>query len=118
MRDLELIDKTIFIAGAGGMVGSSVTHHLCSKGYKNLLRPRSSEVDLLNQSEVQRFFSSQRPHIVLLAAARVGGILANDTLRAQFIYENLMIESNVIHAAYEAGTEKLILLGSSCIYPR
>ena len=100
------------------MVGSSVVRELSRRGYSNLLTPSSSEVDLVDQHQVKEFFSSQHPEIVILAAAKVGGILANNTYRADFIYQNLMIEANVIHAAWENQVGKLILLGSSCIYPK
>ena len=100
------------------MVGSSVVRELSRRGYSNLLTPSSADVDLVDQLQVNEFFSSTRPEIVILAAAKVGGILANNTYRAEFIYQNLMIEANVIHAARENQIEKLILLGSSCIYPK
>lgn len=112
------LDKKIFVAGASGMVGSSAVRELSLRGYTSLLTPSSGEVDLTEQQHVREFFRSQQPEIVILAAAKVGGILANNTYRADFIYENLMIESNVVHAAFEHGVEKLVLLGSSCIYPK
>jgi GDP-L-fucose synthase len=111
-------DKKIFIAGAGGMVGSSVRRCFEHDGFTHLLTPSSTDVDLTDQKQVRDFFSSSTPEIVILAAAKVGGILANNTYRADFIYQNLMIEANVINAAFESGVEKLILLGSSCIYPK
>ena len=111
-------DKRIFVAGASGMVGSSVVRDLTGHGFTNLLTPSSSETDLIDQRSVRDLFSSHSPDIVIIAAAKVGGILANETFRADFIYQNLMIEANVIHAAFESGVEKLILLGSSCIYPK
>ncbi len=111
------LDKRIFIAGAAGMVGSSLTKELSLRGYANLLTPTSKETDLTNQNQVSDFFRSTSPEAVILAAARVGGILANNKYRADFIYQNVMIEANVVHAAFESGVEKLILLGSSCIYP-
>lgn len=111
-------DKRIFIAGATGMVGSAVERELTRRGYGSLLTPRSTETDLTNQQQVNEFFRSQSPEIVILAAARVGGILANNTFRADFIYQNLMIEANVVHACWEFNVEKLVLLGSSCIYPK
>lgn len=100
------------------MVGSAVVRALEGQGITDLLTPSSKEVDLTDQRQVNEFFCSSSPEIVVVAAAKVGGILANDTYRADFIYQNLMIEANVIHAAYEFNIEKLILLGSSCIYPR
>lgn len=111
-------NKRIFVAGAGGMVGSSVVRELSRRGYTNLLTPGSAETDLTDQHLVKDFFRSASPEVIIVAAAKVGGILANNKYRADFIYQNLMIEANVIHAAFEAGVEKLILLGSSCIYPK
>lgn len=111
-------DKRIFVAGASGMVGSSVVRKLGQSGFMRLLTPSSAETDLTDQHQVRDFFSSNSPEIVIIAAAKVGGILANNTYRADFIYQNLMIEANVINAAFESGVEKLILLGSSCIYPK
>ena len=111
-------DKKIFIAGAGGMVGSAVRRCFEHDGFTHLLTPSSADVDLTDQKRVREFFSESTPEIVIVAAAKVGGILANNTYRADFIYQNLMIEANVIHAAFESGVEKLILLGSSCIYPK
>jgi GDP-L-fucose synthase len=111
-------DKRIFVAGAGGMVGSAVVRSLTGSGFENLLTPGSNEVDLTDQAVTRQFFSTASPEIVIVAAAKVGGILANDTYPAHFIYQNLMIEANVIHSAFESGVEKLILLGSSCIYPK
>ena len=108
---------TIYIAGHTGLVGSALLRRLEAEGYTNLLLRRSSELDLRRQSAVEEFFEAQLPEYVFLAAARVGGILANDTYRAQFAYDNLMIASNVIHAAYRIGVKKLVNLGSSCIYP-
>lgn len=111
-------DKRIFVAGASGMVGSSVVRLLTGRGFTNLKTPSSEETDLTDQLDVRALFASERPEIVVVAAAKVGGILANTTYRADFIYQNLMIEANVINAAFESGVEKLILLGSSCIYPK
>ncbi len=111
-------NTSIFVAGAGGMVGSSVVRELSRRGYTNLLTPSSAKADLTDQHQVKSFFRSASPEVIILAAAKVGGILANNKYRADFIYQNLMIEANVIHAAFEAGVEKLILLGSSCIYPK
>ena len=115
---MSLTDKRVYIAGAGGMVGSSVVRELTRRGFTTLLTPASSEINLTSQSQVNAFMRAAGPEIVIVAAAKVGGILANNTYRADFIYRNLMIEANVIHAAFEAGVEKLILLGSSCIYPK
>ncbi len=111
-------DTRIFVAGASGMVGSSVVRSLTQKGFTRLLTPSSAETDLTDQLRVRDFFATASPEIVVIAAAKVGGILANNTYRADFIYQNLMIEANLIHAAFESGVEKLILLGSSCIYPK
>ncbi len=111
-------NKKIYIAGSGGMVGSAVGKSLKSKGYNNLVRKTSKELNLINQNEVEIFFEREKPEIVILSAAKVGGILANNNQRADFIYENLMIEANVIQAAFKHRVEKLIFLGSSCIYPK
>lgn len=108
----------IFIAGHRGLVGSAIVSKLKSEGYSNLLLKSSKELDLTNQMQTQRFFAEERPDYVFLAAARVGGILANSSFPAQFIYENLMIETNVVHAAYLSEVKKLLFLGSSCIYPK
>lgn len=108
----------IYIAGHKGMVGSAIVRKLESEGYQNLILRTSAEVDLRNQDAVNSFFAMERPEYVFLAAAKVGGIQANNTYRADFIYENLMIEANVIHAAYKFEVEKLLFLGSSCIYPK
>ncbi len=113
-----MLNKKIYIAGHTGMVGSAITRNLKSKGFNNLLTAGYPGLDLLRQEQVERFFEKEKPEIVIVAAAKVGGILANNTYRAQFIYENLMIESNIIHSAYKNGAEKLIFLGSSCIYPK
>lgn len=114
---IELNSK-IYIAGHTGMVGSAILCNLKSKGYENLVFTPYSEYDLTNQKAVQDFFEKENPEYVIDAAAKVGGILANDTYRAQFIYENLMIQNNLIHAAHEHKVEKLLFLGSSCIYPK
>ncbi len=108
----------IHIAGSTGMVGSAIKRHLEHSGYTNLICKTSQELNLINQAEVERFFSQEKPEVVILSAGKVGGILANDTYRAEFIYNNLMIEANVINAAHEHGIGKLIFLGSSCIYPK
>ncbi len=111
-------NSRIFIAGHRGMAGSAIKRKLGSRGYTNLLYRTRGELDLTNQQAVNEFFKSQKPEYVFLAAAKVGGIMANSTYPAEFIYENLMIEANVIHAAYVNGVKKLLFLGSSCIYPR
>ena len=111
-------NKKIYIAGHRGMVGSAIVRRLQSEGYSNLLVRTRSELDLANQSAVNDFFLAEKPAYVFLAAARVGGIGANNTYPAEFIYENLMIEANIIHAAYQNNVERLLFLGSSCIYPR
>lgn len=111
-------DSKIFVAGCRGMVGSAIVRRLRQEGYGNLILPSHNELDLINQVLVNAFFERTKPDYVFLAAARVGGILANDTYRAEFIYDNMMIEANVIHAAYNNGVKKLLALGSSCIYPR
>lgn len=108
---------SIFVAGHRGMVGSAIVRQLTARGLTPLVRTRN-ELDLTNQAAVRHFFESERPEAVILAAAKVGGIHANNSFPADFIYENLMIECNVIHQAFEAGVRKLLFLGSSCIYPR
>jgi GDP-L-fucose synthase len=113
----ELKGKTVFVAGHRGMVGAALMRRLAQEDVELLTVPRS-EVDLRDQAAVSGWFAARRPQAVFLAAAKVGGIVANDTLRAEFLYDNLMIATNVIHAAHVNGTEKLMFLGSSCIYPR
>jgi len=108
----------IYIAGHMGMVGSALLRNLENKGYHNFILRSLEELDLSRQEEVEAFFEKERPEYVLDAAAKVGGILANDTYRAQFIYENMMIQNNIIHAAHKYGVKKLLFLGSSCIYPK
>ena len=108
----------IYIAGHRGMVGSAIHRHLLGKGYSNFILRTSSELDLRNQVAVDEFFETEKPDYVFLAAAKVGGIIANNTFRADFIYENIMIQSNVIHASYATKVKKLLFLGSSCIYPK
>lgn len=108
----------IFVAGHRGMVGSAIVRKLNSEGYNNLVLRTSSELDLRNQGAVEKFFATEKPAYVFLAAAKVGGIMANNTYRADFLYDNLMIESNVIHQSYVNGVKKLLFLGSSCIYPK
>jgi GDP-L-fucose synthase len=111
-------NKKIYVAGHNGMVGSAIMRALQKNNYENLLTKSFSELDLRRQSDVEKFFSEQKPDVVIIAAAKVGGILANNTYRAEFIYDNLMIEANLIHASYLNKAEKLIFLGSSCIYPK
>ncbi len=108
----------IFVAGHRGMVGSAIVRKLEADGYNNLVLRTSSELDLRNQQQVENFFNSEKPEFVFLAAAKVGGILANNIYRADFLYENLMIESNVIHQSCIHKVKKLLFLGSSCIYPK
>ncbi len=111
-------NSKIYIAGHRGMVGSAILRNLISNGFNNIVTKTSDELDLTDQKKVQTFFESEKPEYVFLAAAKVGGILANNTYRADFLYENLMIESNVIHQSYLQGVKKLLFLGSSCIYPK
>lgn len=108
----------IFIAGHNGMVGSAIFNQLNSSGYENIIVKTRSELDLTNQNDVNRFFESEVPDYVVIAAAKVGGILANNIYRAEFIYENLMIQNNIIHSAHKNNVKKLLFLGSSCIYPK
>ncbi len=108
----------IFVAGHRGMVGSSIVRQLQQNKFSNIITRSRNELDLLSQQEVHEFFQHERPHQVYLAAAKVGGIHANDTYPAEFIYQNLMIQSNIINSALEAGVKKLLFLGSSCIYPK
>lgn len=108
----------IYIAGHRGMVGSAIYRNLVANGYTNFVLRTSSELDLRNQPAVQSFFEMERPEYVYLAAAKVGGIMANNIYRADFLYENLQIQNNVIHSAYEYQVKKLLFLGSSCIYPK
>ena len=111
-------DSRIYVAGHRGLVGSAIVRRLQAGGYRNLITRTHAELDLTHQQAVNRFFESERPEYVFLAAAKVGGIHANNTYPADFIYQNLMIESNIIQAAYQHGVKKLLFLGSSCIYPR
>jgi GDP-L-fucose synthase len=113
----ELKGKTVFVAGHGGMVGAALVRRLAQEDVE-LQTVARSEVDLRDQAAVFEWFAGKRPRVVFLAAAKVGGIVANDTLRGEFLYDNLLIAANVIHAAYLHGAEKLMFLGSSCIYPR
>lgn len=111
-------DSKIFIAGHRGLVGSAICRNLEAKGYANLITRSRDQLNLLSQHEVDQFFASEKPEFVVLAAAKVGGIHANRTYQAEFLYENMMIAANVIHSAFIHDTEKLLFLGSSCIYPR
>jgi GDP-L-fucose synthase len=114
---MQPTDK-IYVAGHRGMVGSAITRKLGKEGFKNLVTRTSSELDLKNQAAVQDFFATERPDYVFLAAAKVGGIMANNTYRGEFLYDNLMIQNNTIDSAYRNGVKKLMFLGSSCIYPK
>lgn len=111
-------NSKIYIAGHNGLVGSAIKRNLEKKGYQNLLFRSFHELDLTSQKETAEFFETEKPDYVILAAAKVGGIVANNTYRAQFIYENVMIQNNVIHQSYVNGVKKLLFLGSSCIYPK
>jgi len=111
-------DAKVYVAGHRGLVGSAIMRKLKKEGYNNLVYRTSSELDLRRQEKVEEFFEEEQPNYVILAAAKVGGIQANDTYSAEFLYDNLMIESNVIDAAYQNDVEKLLFLGSSCIYPK
>jgi GDP-L-fucose synthase len=114
---LEVTSK-IYIAGHNGMVGSAILRNLKNRGYTNFVVRNSKELDLRNQQDVEQFFEAEKPAYVFLAAAKVGGIIANNEYKAGFIYENTMIQSNVIHNSYKTGVKKLLFLGSSCIYPK
>jgi GDP-L-fucose synthase len=111
-------ESKIYVAGHKGMVGSAIYRKLKKEGYTNIIVKNSKELDLINQSAVNEFFDKEKPDYVFIAAAKVGGIIANNTLRADFIYRNLMIECNLIHASYLNKVTKLLFLGSSCIYPK
>lgn len=117
---MQMMDKQarIYVAGHRGLVGSAIVRSLKAQGYDNLVLATSRELDLTNQAAVAEFFAQQQPEYVFLAAAKVGGIQANNIYRAEFLYNNLMIEANVIHSAYTHGVKKLLFLGSSCIYPK
>ncbi|MDP2363497.1 MAG: GDP-L-fucose synthase, partial [Ignavibacteria bacterium] len=116
MSDLK--NKKVYLAGHTGMVGSAILRELQNRGYKKIVHKELSELDLRNQSAVEKFFNESKPEIVIIAAAKVGGILANNTYRAEFLYDNLMIEANLIHSSYLNKVEKVVFLGSSCIYPK
>jgi len=111
-------DSKILVAGANGMVGSAIVRNLESKGYTNIIKGTRNDVDFTNQDETERYFFSEEPEYVFLAAAKVGGILGNKNHKAEMIYDNLMIQSNIIDCSYRFGVEKLLFLGSSCIYPK
>jgi len=115
-----MINKTsrLYLAGHKGMVGSAIYRNLIANGYTNLIVKNLEELDLIRQADVEDFFAEEKPAAVIVAAAKVGGILANSTYRAEFIYENIMIQNNIIHSAYKNGAAKLVFLGSSCIYPK
>jgi GDP-L-fucose synthase len=111
-------DSKIYVAGHRGLVGSAIVRKLMKEGYTNIIGKTSAELDLRDQRAVQDFFAAEKPEYVFMSAAKVGGIVANNTYRADFLYENLMIESNVIHQCYVQGVKKMLFLGSSCIYPK
>jgi len=111
-------NRKVFVAGHRGMVGSAIVRKLKAEGFQEIITRSSAELDLRNQQAVDHFFETERPDYVFLAAAKVGGIHANNVYRAQFLYENLMIEANIIHASYVHDVQKLLFLGSSCIYPK
>ena len=111
-------DAKIYIAGHKGMVGSAIVRLLKSKGYNNIITKTSGELNLIDQQAVKSFFEQEKPEFVFVAAAKVGGIMANNTYRGEFIYNNLMIQNNIIHQSYLNGVKKLLFLGSSCIYPK
>lgn len=112
------LDSRIYVAGHKGLVGSAIVRNLLDKGYNNLILKTHEELDLTNQKQVQQFFEKYKPEYVFLSAAKVGGIYANNTYPAEFIYQNLMIQNNVIHNSYQYNVKKLLFLGSSCIYPK
>ncbi len=111
-------NSKIFLAGHNGMVGSSIFRLLKKKNYKKIYTKNKSSLNLLNQKKTFRYLKSIKPDLVIIAAAKVGGIKANDSLKAEFIYQNIMIQTNLIHASFLAGVKKLIFLGSSCVYPK
>lgn len=112
------LSARIFVAGHRGMVGSAICRALAAAGYQNILTRNSAELDLRNQAAVESFYAQEQPEYVFVAAAKVGGILANNTYRAEFLYDNLSIQNNLIHFAWKYGVKKLLFLGSSCIYPK
>lgn len=114
----DLKNKKVYLAGHTGMVGSAILRELQNRGYKNIITKDLSDLDLRNQASVNKFFEETLPEIVIIAAAKVGGILANNTYRAEFLYDNLMIEANLVHASFLNKIDKVVFLGSSCIYPK
>jgi GDP-L-fucose synthase len=112
------INQKIYVAGHMGMVGSAIVRALQKDGYRNIITRTRAQLDLTNQAAVSEFFAAEKPDQVYLAAAKVGGIYANNTFPAEFIYQNLIIEANVIHQAFTVGVKKLLFLGSSCVYPK
>ena len=116
--NVQSLTPKLYIAGHSGMVGSAIYRKFLTGGYTNIVKRELNELDLRKQVDVENFFKEEKPEIVIVAAAKVGGILANNTYRAEFLYENLMIESNIIHSAHLNRVKKLIFLGSSCIYPK
>jgi len=111
-------NSKIYLAGHNGMVGSAILRHLKKKKYKNIIVRSRKKLDLLNQEKTERFFEKMKPDFVIIAAAKVGGILSNDIYRGEYIYQNLTIQTNLIHSSFKVGVKKLIFLGSSCIYPK
>lgn len=112
------LDSKIFVAGHNGLVGSAIVRNLIGKGYVNIITRSRSDLDLLDQQAVESFFASEKPEYVFMAAAKVGGIVANNTYRADFIYENLQVQNNIVHQSYKHNVKKLLFLGSTCIYPK
>jgi len=115
---MNLKNKKIFVTGHNGMVGSAIVRYLSNKNYKKIITIEKNELNLLSQRDTEKFIKKIKPDYVINAAARVGGILANQNFKANFIYENLMIQTNIIHSSFKAGVKKLLFLGSSCIYPK
>ena len=111
-------DTKIYVAGHNGMVGSAIVRQLHSLGYDRIITRRHAELDLCDQQSVRQFMQEEKPYYIVLAAAKVGGIHANNEFPADFIYQNMMMEANVIHEAYNAGVKSMLFLGSSCIYPK